>query len=111
MCEREIWPPSSPHFNRLDCITLGVYGLRVNFKPHNETENLLTKIKEVMESFKRNTWGRPARGLGQDQRLSSLLMAVSLIKLFLGMFLCHFTFTLLKSDDFQLCYDISKKKN
>jgi hypothetical protein len=34
---------------------LGVYGLRVNLKPHNKTENLLTKIKEVMESFERNT--------------------------------------------------------
>jgi hypothetical protein len=55
VCEREIWPPSSPDFNRLDCIKLGVYGLWVNLKPHNKTQNLFTKIKEVMESFERNT--------------------------------------------------------
>jgi hypothetical protein len=41
VCEREIWPPSSPDFNRLDCITLGVYGLRVNLKPHNKQEPTL----------------------------------------------------------------------
>ena len=61
MCEWEIWPPSSPDFNRLDCITLGVYGLRVNLKPRNKTENLLTKIKEVMEFFERNTMGKTSK--------------------------------------------------
>jgi hypothetical protein len=34
---------------------LGVSGLRANLKPHNKTENLLPKIKEVMRSFDRNT--------------------------------------------------------
>jgi hypothetical protein len=38
----------------LACITLGVSELRVNLNPHNKTENLLSKIKEVMESFDRN---------------------------------------------------------
>jgi hypothetical protein len=45
----------------LDCITLGVDGLRVNLKHHNKTENLLTKIKEVMESFERNTMGKACK--------------------------------------------------
>jgi hypothetical protein len=55
VCEKEIRPPSFPDCNRLDCITFGVSELRVNLKPHNKTENLLPKIKEVMKSFDRNT--------------------------------------------------------
>jgi hypothetical protein len=55
VCEKEIWPLSFPDCNRLDCITFGVSELRVNLKPHNKTENLLPKIKEVIESFDRNT--------------------------------------------------------
>jgi hypothetical protein len=74
MCQKEIWPPSSPDCNRLDCITSSVSELRVNLKPQTKTENLLSKIKEVMESFHRSTMGnRHAGGLGQDQRLSSML--------------------------------------
>jgi hypothetical protein len=34
---------------------LGVTESRVSFKPHNKTKNLHPKIKEVMESFNRNT--------------------------------------------------------
>jgi hypothetical protein len=55
VCQKEIWPPSSHDCDRLDCTTLGVSELRVSLKPHNKTENLLPKIKEVMESFDRNT--------------------------------------------------------
>jgi hypothetical protein len=55
VCVKEIWPPTFPDCNRLDCITFGVSELRVNSKPHNKTETLLPKIKEVMESFDRNT--------------------------------------------------------
>jgi hypothetical protein len=55
VCEKEIWLPSFPDCNRLDCTTFGVSELRVNLKPHNKTENLPPKIKEVMESFNRNT--------------------------------------------------------
>jgi hypothetical protein len=29
-----------------------------NLKPHNKTENLLSKIKEVMRSFDRNTMAK-----------------------------------------------------
>ncbi len=39
----------------------GVSELRVSFKPHNKTENLLPKIKEVMESFDRNTMERTCK--------------------------------------------------
>jgi hypothetical protein len=55
VCEKEIWSPSSPDCDSLDCITLGVSELRVSLKPHNKTENLVSKNKEVMESFDRNT--------------------------------------------------------
>jgi hypothetical protein len=37
---------------------LGVFGLRANLKPHYKTENLLSKIKEVMGSFDRSTMGK-----------------------------------------------------
>jgi hypothetical protein len=37
---------------------LGVSGLRANLKPHNKTENLLPKIKEVMGSFDRNNMAK-----------------------------------------------------
>jgi hypothetical protein len=61
VCEKEIWPPSSPDCNRLDCIILGISELRVNLQPHNKTENLLPKIKEVMESFDRSTMGKACK--------------------------------------------------
>ncbi len=69
----------------------------------------LSKIKEVMESFERNTMGKASKRFRSGSK--ALLMAVSLNKLFLSMFLGLFLFTLLKSDYFQLCYDISKKQN
>jgi hypothetical protein len=53
--EKKIWSPSSPDCNSLDCITLGVSEIRVNLKPHNKTENLFSKNKEVTESLDRNT--------------------------------------------------------
>ena len=37
---------------------MGVSGLRANLKPHNKTENLLPKIKEVMRSLDRNTMAK-----------------------------------------------------
>jgi hypothetical protein len=55
VCEKEIWPPSSTDCYSFVWISLGVSGLRANIKPHNKTENLLPKIKEVMRSFDRNT--------------------------------------------------------
>ncbi len=56
--EKEIWPPSSPDCYSFVWISLGVSGLRANLKPHNKTENLLPKIKEVMRSFDRNTMAK-----------------------------------------------------
>jgi hypothetical protein len=53
--EKEIWPPSCTGCYSFVWILLGVSGLRANLKPHNKTENLLPKIKEVMRSFDRNT--------------------------------------------------------
>ena len=55
MWEKKVGPPSSPDCNPLDCITLGVSELRVNLKPHNKTEDLILKIKEVMGSLERDT--------------------------------------------------------
>ncbi len=37
---------------------MGVSGLSANLKPHNKTENLLPKIKEVMRSLDRNTMAK-----------------------------------------------------
>jgi hypothetical protein len=37
---------------------LGVSGLRAILKPHNKTENLLPKIKEMTRSFDRNTMAK-----------------------------------------------------
>ncbi len=106
VCEKEIWPPSFSDCHRLDCITFGVSELRVNLKPHKKPRTYSQRSRRWWSPSTGTPWRRPARGLGQDQRSSSLLMAVWLNKLFLNMFLCNFAFTLLKSDDFQLCYVI-----
>ncbi len=53
--EKEIWPPSSTDCYSFVWTSLGVSGLRANLKPHNKTENLVPKIKEVMRSLDRNT--------------------------------------------------------
>jgi hypothetical protein len=37
---------------------LGVSKLKANLKPHNKTENLLPKIKEVMGFFDRHTMAK-----------------------------------------------------
>ncbi len=48
-------PPISPNSNHLDNFVLGVSELRVKSKPHNKTEDLILKIKEVMGSLDRDT--------------------------------------------------------
>jgi hypothetical protein len=58
VCEEEIWPPSSTDCYSFVWISVGVSGLRANLKPHNKTENLLPKIKEVMGSFDRSTMAK-----------------------------------------------------
>jgi hypothetical protein len=55
VCETDIWPSSSPDCNHLDCITLGVSGSRINLKPHNKTEDLIQRIKEMVGSLDRET--------------------------------------------------------
>ncbi len=55
MWDREVWPPISPDYNHLDNFVLGGSELMVKAKPHNKTEDLILKIKEVMGSFDRDT--------------------------------------------------------
>ncbi len=49
--EKEVWPDS----NHLDYFVWGVSELRVKAKPHNNTPDLIQKIKEVMGSLDRDT--------------------------------------------------------
>jgi hypothetical protein len=53
--EKEVLPPSSPDCNNLGYFVLGVSELMVKAKPHNKTEDLILKIKEVMGSLDRDT--------------------------------------------------------
>ena len=51
--DKEVWPSNSPGCKYLDDFVLddfvlGVSELVVNAKPHNKTEDLILKIKEVM---------------------------------------------------------------
>ncbi len=55
MWDKEVWPPSSPDCNYLEDFVLGVSELMVKAKPHNKTEDLILKIKEVMGSLDRDT--------------------------------------------------------
>ncbi len=53
--DQEVLPPRSPEFNHLDYFILGVSELYAKAKPHNKTEDLILKIKEVMGSLDRDT--------------------------------------------------------
>jgi hypothetical protein len=53
--EKEVWSPISPDSNHLDYLVWGNSELRVKAKPHNYTEDLIQKIKEVMGSLDRDT--------------------------------------------------------
>jgi hypothetical protein len=59
--DKVVWPPSSPGCKNLDYFVWGVSELRVKAKPHNKTEDLVQKIKEVMGrvgngiSFRKNS--------------------------------------------------------
>ncbi len=53
--DKEVWPSNSPGCKYLDDFVLGVSELMVNAKPHNKTEDLILKIKEVMVSLDRDT--------------------------------------------------------
>ncbi len=55
MGDKEVWPPSSPDCNHLDNFVLGVSELMAKAKPHNKTEDMILKIKEVMGYLDRDT--------------------------------------------------------
>jgi hypothetical protein len=82
---------------------LGVSGLRANLKPHNKTENLLPKIKEVMRSFDRNTMAKACMSF--RPRMDAVFAADGS---FIEYVDCQYVsllifFTSIKSADFQLC--------
>ncbi len=45
VCEKEIWPSSSPDCNPLDYFVWGVTELKVNAAPHNKTEDLVKRLR------------------------------------------------------------------
>ncbi len=101
--EKEIWPPSSTDCYSFVWISLGVSGLRVNLKPHNKTENLLPKIKEVMRSFVRNTMAKACMSF--RSRMEAVFTADGS---FIEYVDCQYVsllifFTSIKSVDFHLC--------
>ncbi len=53
--EKEVWPPILPNSNPSDYFACGVTESKAKAKPHNITEDLIQKIKEVMGSFNRDT--------------------------------------------------------
>ncbi len=55
MCDKEVLPPSSLDCKHLDYFVLGDSELWVKAKPHNKTEDLILKIKEVMGFLERDT--------------------------------------------------------
>ncbi len=55
MTDKEVGPPISPKCKHLDNFVLGVSELMVKAQPHNKTEDLILKIKEVMGSLDRDT--------------------------------------------------------
>jgi hypothetical protein len=103
--DKEVWPSNSPGCKHLDDFVLGVSELMVNAKPHNKTEDLILKIKEVMVSLNRTPWQRHTRDTRPGLRLSSLLTAILLNKWILNLFICNFVFICVKSDDLQWCCD------
>jgi hypothetical protein len=61
MWEKEVWPPSLPDCKPLDYFVWGVTELKVNTAPHNKTEDLVKKIKEVMGSLDKHTVAKACR--------------------------------------------------
>jgi hypothetical protein len=53
--EKEVWPPILPNSNPSDYFACGVTESKVKAKPHNKTEDLIQKIKEVIGSLDRDT--------------------------------------------------------
>ncbi len=53
--EKEVWPPILPISNPTDYFACGVTESKVKARPHNKTEDLIKKIKEVMGSLNRDT--------------------------------------------------------
>jgi hypothetical protein len=107
--DKDVWPPISPDCKHLDKFVLGVSELMVKAKPHNKTEDLILKIKEVMGSLDRDTVAKAYKSTCPGLRLSSPLTALLLNKWILNLFICNFYFILTKSDDFQRCCDNLQK--
>ncbi len=76
MWEKEVWPPSSPDCSPLDYFVWGVNELKVNAAPHNKTEDLTKKIKEVMGSLNRDTVARACRRF--HSRIEVVVAAVAI---------------------------------
>jgi hypothetical protein len=61
-CGRQrFWPPSSPDCNPVDYFVWGVTELKVYAAPHNKTEDLVKKIKEVMGYLDKHTVAKACR--------------------------------------------------
>jgi len=100
--EKEVWPPSSPSGTLWTILCLAS----------------LSQCKALQQSCIHHLkdhggngvprQGHHGEGLQELQvhavlRQSTLLTAISLKKLILNLFLCHFIFILIKTADFQLC--------
>jgi hypothetical protein len=59
--EKEVWPPILPNSNSSDYFAWGVTESKVKAKPHNKTEDLIQKIKEVIGSLDRDTVAKACR--------------------------------------------------
>ena len=71
----------------------GVSELRAKAKPHNKTEDLIQKIKEVVGSLDRDTVAKRSKryrsGI-EDVVFGSLQSAILLYKFILNVFICNF---------------------
>jgi hypothetical protein len=103
--DKEVGPPISPDCKHLDNFVWGVSELMIKAKPHNKTEDLILKIKEVMGSLDRDTVAKAYKS--NMSRIEAVVTADgSFIELMDSQsFICNFYFILTKSDDFQRCCD------
>jgi hypothetical protein len=78
----------------------------VKAKPHNKTEDLILKIKEVMGYLDRDSVAKAYKSY--TSRTKAIVTADGfflLNKWILNLFICNFYFILTKSDDFHRCCD------
>jgi beta-lactamase regulating signal transducer with metallopeptidase domain len=77
----------------------------VKAKPHNKTEDLILKIKEVMGFLDRDNVAKAYKSYTARIEAVVPLTAILLNVWILNLFICNFYFILTKSDDFQRCCD------